>query len=226
MTGHAPAAMRASGKQRRLQILEAALRIMRRGGLRAISHRAVAAEAAVPLAATTYYFRDLEDLITEAFLHWSQTPQQQVQEFHAAAVAVLASAPGHGATAAAVADRLADVAAAYVVEQVTTHRSDRVLEFAFMHEAARMAKLRTVVRQRQLADREFLEQFHAAIGSLEPAIDAQVSYSLLLGLEKGALLADADESGIASIRQVLVVYLRRLLAAAPATARSTADPLP
>jgi DNA-binding transcriptional regulator YbjK len=218
--------MRASGKQRRLQILEATLRIMRRGGLRAISHRTVAAEASVPLAATTYYFRDLEDLITEAFLHWSQTPQQQVQEFHAAAVAVLTSAPERGATAEDLADRLADVAAAYVVEQVTTHRSDRVLEFAFMHEAARMAKLRTVVRQRQLADREFLVQFHAAVGSQEPAIDAQVSYSLLLGLEKAALLADSEASAIASIRQVLVVYLRRLLAVAPVNMQVAGGPWP
>ena len=65
MAGRISAAVRASGRQRRLQILEATLRIIRRGGLRAISHRAVAAEASVPLAATTYYFRDLEDLITE-----------------------------------------------------------------------------------------------------------------------------------------------------------------
>jgi hypothetical protein len=109
---------------------------------------------------------------------------------------------------------------------VTTHRSDRVLEFAFMHEVARMAKLRTVVRQRQLADREFLVQFHAAAGSQEPAIDAQVSYSLLLGLEKAALLADSEASDIASIRQVLVVYLRRLLAVAPVTIQVAGGPLP
>ena len=215
MAGHVSAVVRASGRLRRLQILEATLRIMRRGGLRAISHRAVAAEAAVPLAATTYYFRDLEDLITEAFLHWSQTPREQAKAFHAAAVAVLQQLTDAGAPPDRVADRLADVAAAYVVDQVTTHRSDRVLEFAFLHEAARMPKLRAVVQDRQLEDRAFLEQFHAAIGSCQPGIDAQISYSLLLGLEKGALLADSGEAGLASIRQVLVVYVRGILAARP-----------
>ena len=77
-TGKRPAVVRESGKQRRLEIIEAALRVIARDGLRAVSHRAVAAEAAVPLAATTYYFHDLADLIAESFLYWSSAQQANV----------------------------------------------------------------------------------------------------------------------------------------------------
>ncbi len=213
------AAVRASGRQRRLQILEATLRIMRRGGLRAISHRAVAAEASVPLAATTYYFRDLEDLITESFLHWSQSAREQVQAFHAAAIEVLQHASRTRTSHRRLVDQLADVAAGYVVEQVTTYRSDRVLEFAFLHEAARMPKLRAVVQARQLEDRAFLEQFFKAVGSRQPGVQAQISHSLLLGLEKGALLADSGDAALATIRQVLVVHLDHVVPATPGGAR-------
>ncbi len=212
-----PGASRASGQRRRLEILAAALRIIARDGLRAVSHRAVAAEAGVPLAATTYYFRDLEDLITESFLHWSGSQERVVGEFHAAALGLLDSAgPERGAPGRLV-EELAAAAAAYVIDQARSHRPDRVLEFAFLHEAARMPKLRAVVHDRQLADLAALEQFHAALGSAEPAVDAQISYSLLLGLEKSALLADPEDTRLESVRSVLAHYLRSVLERAKAT---------
>jgi hypothetical protein len=86
-----------------------------------------------------------------------------------------------------------------------------VLEFAFLHEAARMPQLRAVVQARQLEDRAFLEQFFVTAGSRQPGIDAQIAHNLLLGLEKSALLAGSDETALTSIRPVLVVHLRRVL---------------
>lgn len=52
--------------ERRTAILEATARILGRDGLTAVTHRAVAREAGVPLAATTYYFSSKEELVTEA----------------------------------------------------------------------------------------------------------------------------------------------------------------
>ncbi|MDX5297823.1 MAG: TetR family transcriptional regulator, partial [Gammaproteobacteria bacterium] len=52
-------AARAKSEHRRRQILEAALRIAAVDGIRGIKHRSVAKEAGVPLASTTYYFKDI-----------------------------------------------------------------------------------------------------------------------------------------------------------------------
>jgi AcrR family transcriptional regulator len=41
-----------------------------RDGVRAVRHRAVAAEAGVPLSATTYYFKDIDDLLTDTFAQY------------------------------------------------------------------------------------------------------------------------------------------------------------
>ena len=210
-TGAPAVALSDRGQRRRLEILDAALRIMARDGLRAVSHRAVAAEAGVPLAATTYYFSDLEDLITEAFLHWSESQLRLVGEFHAAALDVVRRVGGERAGQAGLVDALADAASDYVVDQVLNHRPDRVLEFAFLHEAARLPRLRSAVRERQMQDRRFLEQFHAAAGSPDPVLDAQISFSLLLGLEKAALLADPEALDRDSVREVLAHYLRSAL---------------
>lgn len=52
--------------ERRGAILDATVRILTTAGLAAVTHRAVAREADVPLAATTYYFSSKEELIGEA----------------------------------------------------------------------------------------------------------------------------------------------------------------
>lgn len=58
---------RSGSEKRRREILEASLRIVVREGVRGVRHRAVAKEADVPLSATTYYFKDISDLIIDTF---------------------------------------------------------------------------------------------------------------------------------------------------------------
>ena len=54
------------GEERRAAILEATVRLLATRGLGAVTHRAVAREAKVPLAATTYYFDSKDELLAEA----------------------------------------------------------------------------------------------------------------------------------------------------------------
>ena len=51
---------------RRDELLAAAIELFAEGGSRAITHRAVAAQAGLPSATTTYYFESIDDLIREA----------------------------------------------------------------------------------------------------------------------------------------------------------------
>jgi DNA-binding transcriptional regulator YbjK len=62
-----------SGKDRRYDILDAALRIIAEGGPDAVTFRKVAAVAKAPLSLLTYYFASREELIREAFrLHLAE----------------------------------------------------------------------------------------------------------------------------------------------------------
>ncbi|MGI8461718.1 MAG: TetR/AcrR family transcriptional regulator [Solirubrobacterales bacterium] len=54
------------GAERRSAILGATVRVLGSRGLGAVTHRAVAEEAGVPLAATTYYFCSKDELLVEA----------------------------------------------------------------------------------------------------------------------------------------------------------------
>ncbi|ROS76699.1 TetR/AcrR family transcriptional regulator [Cellulomonas sp. PhB143] len=71
MTDDGPAAphrprRQARGERRRAELVRAAADIILRDGPAALSHRAVAAEAGVPLASTTYYFDGLDEIVADA----------------------------------------------------------------------------------------------------------------------------------------------------------------
>src|SRR3954470_401944 len=51
---------------RRRRIIDAAIRVVAERGIAGLSHRAVAAEADVPLGSTTYHFATLDDLLVAA----------------------------------------------------------------------------------------------------------------------------------------------------------------
>jgi DNA-binding transcriptional regulator YbjK len=53
--------------RRREALLEAAVQLLGEGGFAAVTHRAVARRAALPLAATSYYFSCRDQLLGEAF---------------------------------------------------------------------------------------------------------------------------------------------------------------
>lgn len=57
------------GRARRGALVEAAAGLLAEQGIGAVSHRALAQRAGVPLAATTYYFASLEEVHEEALRH-------------------------------------------------------------------------------------------------------------------------------------------------------------
>lgn len=59
-------ALTAKGAARREALLDAVLVVLERDGAAAITHRAVATAAGVPLAAATYYFESIDDLLVSA----------------------------------------------------------------------------------------------------------------------------------------------------------------
>lgn len=71
-------ALTAKGQARREALLDAVLRVLARDGAGAVTHRAVAAEAGVPLAAATYYFASLDELYVSAL---RRATRQQIALF-------------------------------------------------------------------------------------------------------------------------------------------------
>lgn len=159
------------GEARRRAILEATLRIVGREGAGAATHRAVAAEAGVPVAATTYYFASREELLAEALEH---TVQEDLA-WLAAEVSSLAAPP---LTIETLAVRLSGIAMAWL-------RGDRptlLAQYEISLEAARRPELAATSRVWTNAYIAAIAPTLAALGSDDPHRDGRLVFAALCGL--------------------------------------------
>lgn len=131
---------RQSSEQRRLAILNAALKVLVRDGVRGVRHWAVAKEAGVPLSATTYYFKDIHDLLADAFtLFTNETVQNFIDPFWSRANEWINAYPTdtskYPELMREVTEHMAAMGAHHIIARVREHREHLVVEHAFWYAA-------------------------------------------------------------------------------------------
>jgi DNA-binding transcriptional regulator YbjK len=190
--------VRARGAARRRSIVEAALALLGRGGSGAVTHRSVAAEAGVPLAATTYYFETKDELVLDAF-----------------ALAMTEDVAALGAVAPLAGDDPATVpqVAAWLVSLVLTasrddDRAERLVLFELEVEAARRRELAALSRAWTSAYVSVVTPVLERLGCADPERDAWIVVTALTGMEL-ELLASGERDAEA----VLLPAVERLLEA-------------
>lgn len=206
---HQARPLRREGQRRRQQIIEATLQLIAREGIRAVRHRAVAAEAGVPLAATTYYFRDIGQLLRESFEHFAAQRAGSVDGVRGTIAAHLEGAQGIAGPDRAehLIGQVSDTLADYVLGQAGAI-DDRAIELAFRHEAHRDAGLRALSQEQERRFAEDIASLLALVGSSDPVADAQITLGVIYWLEAEAAFADLAES---EVRRVVARHVRHML---------------
>ena len=207
---------RVNSEQRRRTILEAALRIVVRDGVRGVRHRAVAKEASVPLSATTYYFKDISDLITDTFTLFVEMGARKFKAYWEDSDCMLKVAmselePADTDSRQVFAERIADLAIEYVLVQLHEHRDYLIAERAFQQECLRNENLRPIAFSHQRFFLESLETFFARIGSSQPDIDAELFSSIILHVEYQGLIAGFEEEQKDRLRVMLKRQIELML---------------
>ena len=204
---------RAKSAQRRTAILEATIRVAARDGIRGITHRAVAREAQVPLAATTYYFRDINELISDAFTLFSVTAATHLGRFHDTLNLVLDALPPedlfrHSPHRKPLADRLITICQGWMREQFTARREQVLAEQVFVMEALRDPRLARLARRYRQSWIDGLEQLLRRLHSPLPRQDATLIVNVVLGMSYDLFLevpgneAEALTESVARIVQL------------------------
>jgi DNA-binding transcriptional regulator YbjK len=185
---------------RREQILDAALRVIGRSGREAVTHRAVAEEAGVPLGSTTYYFDSRDDLLGQALEHVARKETERYGQ--------LGEELRQSKTPRALADMLLD--------QLIFEAEDRsayIAEYELWLEAGRRPDLREPATAWcdavQLAVAGALDK----LGSTDPAADASLVVAAIDGLGERVLAREDDPArAVAEFRPQLRRLVERLLA--------------
>lgn len=174
----------ARGTDRRLALLEAAVRVIGRGGIAAVDHRAVAAEAGVPLGSTTYYFASKDDMVAQALEH--------VADREAARIAAELDDGLLDTAAETLPERLADTL-------IGVWAGDLVVllaQYELYLESARRPDLRPAAERWDRAYRELLQRALEQLGASEPDRRARLLCAGLDGLLLDHIATGTDATAL------------------------------
>jgi DNA-binding transcriptional regulator YbjK len=185
---------RERGQQKRDAILEATLRVIAEGGIAAVTHRAVAEVAGVPLAATTYYFASKDDLLEQALTKVAVTEIERIDKLMRDTDLEGFSVKG-----------FVKVFSVGAYEMETPDRMSIMAQYDLFLEAARRPRLRQVAGRWTEAYVRLAEATLRNAGSSDPHDDARLLIAILDGLFVQQLAAPTKNFA----RSVIQPFLRR-----------------
>ncbi len=198
---------RAKGEQTRRRILQAVFDVIAREGIRGVTHRAVAREAGVQLSLTTYYFKDIESMIGEAFEQFSLHMRPDMESMWERLFARLDSYSPTELRKLAVreelAEFLADEASSYILAQVREKPVGLAVEQIFFTEARLSPQLRALGESHRRALLAPLVELCARFNRQDPEIDAELLLDTISSMEYQALRMPADDVDDSLVRRLM-----------------------
>lgn len=198
---------RPRGEQTRGKILDATLRVIGRDGVRGTTHRAIAKEAGVQLSLTTYYFKDLNELLSLAFRSFMDRDYGEMTEQWNRAFRYLDQFSADDLAREETRQRVIDYCTKRVVDHIrhglTEYPEGLAVEHHFFYEALndpRLTELSALHRRRLLEPMiRFCEYFNVE----DPETDADLLFGTITRLEYEALPAAPDNIDYKSIRNAI-----------------------
>ncbi len=184
--------------------MRATLVVIAAHGTAGVTHRAVAAEAGVPLSATTYWFSSRDDLLEETLRY---AARQEIERFERLVLDLAARDLPVSEWAGALAAEMTD--------ELEAHPGRHLAMFELGLEAARRPALRPEAEQVRATHLRLAELGARAAGSDDPAADAPIIVATLSGLIFEQLAAPRADFRERVLGPALSRLFERLTAAAP-----------
>lgn len=173
---------RSDGKARRQALLEATLEIIVKDGIRGVRHRAVAEQASVPLAATTYYFDDIFDLIHDTFIYFSEKAMEEINQFETHAFTQLESFQTSNAALPDIIDAVSNSTIDYF-SRSSAKKQLRLLEHTFRTQALRDYRIAEMVKLIERQHLASIEKFLNALSVENAGIRTKIIYAVFQRME-------------------------------------------
>jgi len=200
----------ARGDERRLHILRATWQVIVSDGIRGVRHRAVAEAAGVPLASTTYYFRDIQALINESMeLFAQETFQRFTEPFWAEAEVKFATLKA-AENRQLLEQGFIDLGVDYIQGRLADHRDQLVLEYAFWHAAVNNPALRDAVGELLRRSVALMRPWFEALELSDPEQASRCMLATVRRIEYEGLIAGVMTQRPNWIREALTYQLKAL----------------
>ncbi|PCH96138.1 MAG: hypothetical protein COB83_06625 [Gammaproteobacteria bacterium] len=195
---------RSKGERTREKILLAAIDVLAEHGIKGTTHRAIASYAQIQLSLTTYYFKDIRELVQQAFQLNSEYLRTEtiLQKAFTSLAHIDKTSLRKIAAKNELCEQLATMTATYLLENIKKEAvalSVEQLMFTTVQVSPELKKLAQEHSESQL--RPFT-QLASYFNKKDPEIDAQMMRTIFSQLQYSQLALTTDELAIEPIQKV------------------------
>lgn len=195
---------RPKGEKTRQKILAATLRVIASNGIRGTTHRAIAREAGVQPSLTTYYFKDLNELISLAFQVFMEQDYGVLAEQWQKAFRYLDQFSPDALRRDETRHRIIDYCTKRIVDHVryglAEHPEGLAVEHHFFYEALNDPVLQDLSARHRSRLLQPIVRFCEYFNTDDPETDANLLLGTITRLEYEALSSNSEDVDYRAIR--------------------------
>lgn len=191
-----PIKRRSKGQLTREKILLSAIEVLAFNGLKGTTHRAIATHANLQLSLTTYYFKDIQELIHQAFkLNSERILSRSDKTLEAGFIAITKIEKKElkkVATKQKLCEQLSDIASKHLISNIKNHAVSLAVEQMMLTEVQISPKLRLLSQEHELSQLAPYEHMCGFFNKDNPELDAKIIYSVFAKLQYEQLTNQID----------------------------------
>ena len=191
MQGHLPVKKRSKGEITREKILIAAIEVLALNGIKGTTHRAIASHADLQLSLTTYYFKDIQELIHQAFRLNSNRILSRTGTILKEAIVVITTVEKKELRKTAVKEKLcqqlSEITTGHIIANIKQHAISLAVEQLMLTEIQLTPQLRSLIQEHELTQLVPYQQLCQFFNKVNPELDAKIMYTLFSQLQYGQL---------------------------------------
>ena len=186
-----PIKRRSKGEKTREKILVAAIEILALNGVKGTTHRAIATHAELQLSLTTYYFKDIQELIHQAFKLNSKRILSHADPVLETAFSIITKVPKKElrktTTKLALCDQLTNMASLHLIDTIKHQAISLTVEQLMFTETQVTPSLRLLSQEHELSQLIPYKELCQFFNKINPEVDAKIMYTIFSQLRYAQL---------------------------------------
>jgi DNA-binding transcriptional regulator YbjK len=186
-----PIKRRSKGEKTREKILIAAIEVLALNGIKGTTHRAIASHANLQLSLTTYYFKDIQELIHQAFKLNSKRILSHADPVLETAFNIITKVSKKElrkiVTKLALCEQLTNMAVIHLIDTIKHQAIPLTVEQLMFTETQVSPNLRLLSQEHELAQLIPYEELCRFFNKVNPEVDAKIMYTVFSQLRYSQL---------------------------------------
>ncbi len=195
------------GEKTKKRILFSAIDVLAKNGIKGTTHRAIAQQANIQLSLTTYYFKDIQELIQQAFELNSNYLRARTSTILDKVFSSLEKKSKCDLEKISVknhlCDQLVEMTTLYIFENIKKEAVSLSVEQLMFTTVQVSPQLKKLAHEHEQSQLQPFEQFCRYFNDKDPEVDAKMMRTIFSQIQYSQLLIPQDEISIDDIEKIV-----------------------